>query len=136
MFRALNNSPKFKGILQIQDLANILNACKKFAYPLLFQTLYLFAFFGFFRISNLVPTSTVVYNLAKHLSRNDVFVVSDGLVVLVKWSKTMQASNQGSYVILPRFNRAALLKESFQYLKIIHFSVLVLGYSNWVQKIQ
>ena len=90
MFRALNNSirnpPKFKGILQVQDLTNILNACKNFSYPLLFQTLYIFAFFGFFRISNLVPTSMSVYNLAKHLSRNDVFVVENGLVVLVKWS--------------------------------------------------
>ena len=93
MLKALKNTirdpPKFKTIFHIPDLVAILLACEHFQFPLLYKTLYLFAFFGFFRISNLVPTSSRSFDLHKQLCRGDVIQVSQGLVVLVKWSKTL-----------------------------------------------
>ena len=46
---------------------------------------------------------------------------SDNVTVLVKWSKTMQASNQGSYVILPKLKNLLLCPHfNFNQLKTLY----------------
>ena len=112
MFKALQKMvvdiPKFKGIFQVTELRDIIKTCEKFEHPLQFKAIYLMAFFGFFRISNLVPSATTQFDLKKHLARADVLESSDGLVVILKWSKTIQSTNQGTYVILPRLSNPFL----------------------------
>ena len=112
MFKALARSiykpPTFKAVFHPHDLEKIIKMCTKFQYPLIFQTLYIFAYFGFLRIFNLVPPSVRTFNIKKHLARGDVFPVSDTLILLVKWSKTLQASNQGSYIVLPTLTNTSI----------------------------
>ena len=50
----------------------------------------LIGFYTFFRKSNLVPKSAQGYNSSKHLSRSDFFIRPWGLVICVRWSKTIQ----------------------------------------------
>ena len=68
----------------------------------------LLAFFGFFRISNLAPSSKREFKIAKHLCRGDVLFHGKFLIVIVKWSKTLQSANKGTYVILPELTGSRL----------------------------
>ena len=110
MYRALQRSihraPKFKGVFTVTHLQEIIKCCGSLPNPHFYRTAYLFAYFGFLRISNLVPSSRNTFSIKKHLCRGDVLINNDSLVVLIKWSKTLQASNQGSYIILPKFNES------------------------------
>ena len=58
----------------------------------------LLAFFGCFRLSNLVPLSKSKFDHLKQLKRNDI-VLDKGLVlVYYKWSKTNQNSSKVAWV--------------------------------------
>ena len=57
-----------------------------------FRTIYLFAFFGFFRISNIAPSSKFLFNIKTHLCRGDVIVHQEFFIILVKWSKTFSSA--------------------------------------------
>ena len=51
-------------------------------------------FFAALRISNIVPPSPAKYIPANHLSRADVVFDKQGLIVCLKWTKTIQNSDQ------------------------------------------
>ena len=112
MFRALDRSvttvPVFKPIFHLDDIEKIMIACQRLPSPQLYKTLYSFAYFGFFRISNLVPTSLKSFHVSKHLCRGDIIIMPEYLVILVKWSKTLQASNQGSYIVIPKVQNSSI----------------------------
>ena len=53
----------------------------------------LLGFYTFFRKSNLVPKSGKNFDPAKTLSRRDIMIRPRGLVICVRWSKTIQFRN-------------------------------------------
>ena len=55
-----------------------------------FWCLFLIAFFMMSRKSNLVPTSESNFDKNKQLCRGDIVISDDTLIILVKWSKTIQ----------------------------------------------
>ena len=83
----------------------------------------LFAFFGCFRLSNLVPTSKNLYDSLKHLNRDDVKFEKGVVLIYYKWSKTNQNCNKVSWVpICPvndkRFNIIVYLNKLFSIVKV------------------
>lgn len=56
----------------------------------------LLAFFGCFRLSNLVPTAKKDFDPLKHLKRDDIRFDGNILLVFYKWSKTNQNSGKVS----------------------------------------
>ena len=83
----------------------------------------LIAFFGCFRLSNLVPTSKNVFDPLKHLKRDDIKFDKGVVLIYYKWSKTNQNSNKVSWVpIYPvkdvRFNVKLYLKRLFSIVKV------------------
>ena len=56
------------------------------------------AFFGCFRLSNLVPISKNKFDPLKQLKRDDIKFEKDVLLVYYKWSKTNQSCNRVSWV--------------------------------------
>ena len=50
----------------------------------------LIAFFGFFRKSNILPPSPSKFDPSKHLCRGDLSLFSWGIMVNIRWSKTIQ----------------------------------------------
>ena len=56
-----------------------------------FKAVFLLAFFGFFRLSNLCSHSLSSFDYTIHLASGDIFFYSDMLKVLIKWSKTLQS---------------------------------------------
>ena len=51
---------------------------------------FLLGFFLFARKSNLVPPSAKAFDPAKHLCRRDIRLSGEGILVHIKWSKTLQ----------------------------------------------
>ena len=93
--------PIQKGIFDVNILERIILACEMFPFSNVFKTTYLFAFFGFFKISNLAPSSKLDFKITKHLCRGDVLFHHKFLIVMVKWSKTLQSARKGTYIVLP-----------------------------------
>ena len=58
----------------------------------------LLAFFGCFRLSNLVPNSKAKFDPVKHLKRDDVKFEKDFVLIFYMWSKTNQNSNRVSWI--------------------------------------
>ncbi|CAL4099867.1 unnamed protein product [Meganyctiphanes norvegica] len=58
----------------------------------------LLAFFGCFRLSNLVPLSQSKFDPLKHLRRNDIKFEENLVLVFYKWSKTNQNSDKVAWV--------------------------------------
>lgn len=53
---------------------------------------YLLMFMTFLRQSNMAPRNKGAFDPSRHLTRRDIFVRSDALIVSIKWSKTQQGS--------------------------------------------
>lgn len=82
----------------------------------------LLAFFGCFRLSNLVPSSQVLFDPLKQLKRDDIRFSESVVLVFFKWSKTNQNSAKVSWIpISPvsdkRFNIEVHLKNLFKLIK-------------------
>jgi hypothetical protein len=74
------------------EIASILNF--KNSEDITLWCLFLFAFFLLARKSNLVPTTNNDLKDPKFLLRKDVQVIQDGLLINMKWSKTIQAGER------------------------------------------
>lgn len=61
---------------------------------------FLFTFFLFARVSNIVPTSSAKFDVNMHLCRGDIFETSSGLLVLFKWTKTIQFNQRRLFIPL------------------------------------
>ncbi len=58
-------------------------------------------FFGFLRGSNLCPPTMKAFDPTRHLRRKDVRVTHKGLVISLKWSKTLQTAGQPLHIPVP-----------------------------------
>ena len=92
---------KLHHIIDITFLTSLVSKCDSTYMGSIFKAVYLTAFFGFFRLSNLVPHTVASFSMLKHLTRGDIFFSSSHAIVLLKWSKTMQNDNQARLIKLP-----------------------------------
>lgn len=60
------------------------------AEDLVYMTSFLFAFFLFARISNIIPQSARAFDVRKNLCRGDIVCTKYGLSVTFRWTKTIQ----------------------------------------------
>ena len=63
---------------------------------------FLLGFFGFLRQSNLAPPTAASFDEERHTRRRDVMFQPPGLVITLRWSKTMQDGTSTSLVPIPR----------------------------------
>ena len=102
----------------IRELLKVSSECVPF-YPV-FKCAVLFAFHGFFRMSNLTSRSQTTFDPTKHTCRGDVFVAPPGLVILLKWSKTNQYGQNNELVPLAESKDPALCPVlAFQQMKAL-----------------
>ena len=103
----VNHLLKFYNILNLSDLKQLSAWCAM-----------LLAFFGCFRLSNLVPSTFNSFDPLKHLSRDDIRFEDDIVLVYYKWSKTNQNSSKVSWIPIcsvsdSRFNIKINLEKLF-----------------------
>ena len=99
---------KLNKIIDIPMLSQIVEQCDFTYMGQVFKALYLLSFYSFLRISNLVPHAVSKFSPLKHLARGDIIFQQDKIVVIVKWSKTMQSNNQVKLISIPAISRSRL----------------------------
>ena len=109
---SVNHLHKFYNILDFSSAKNLACWCAM-----------LLAFFGCFRLSNLVPHSKDLFDPLKHLKRDDIKFKGKFVLVFYKWSKTNQNSDRVSWIPIcapsdRRFNVKFYLKKLFEVVKV------------------
>ena len=72
----------------------------------------LVGFFSFFRKSNLLIPSHLLFDPRRHLCANDVHFYPDGAVLTVRWSKVIQFQERILHIPLPRVPNSPLCPSS------------------------
>ena len=73
-----------------------------------FKALYLLSFYSFLHLLNLVPHAVSKFSPLKYLLRGDVIFRPDKLVIIVKWSKTMQSNNEIKLITISAISKSPL----------------------------
>ena len=89
-------------IIDLSRLESISTACDTFHCAEVLRAVFLTAFFGFFRLSNLAPHSISAFDSSRHLTGKDLFFTKKLVKILIKWSKTMQTRDVAQVVSLPK----------------------------------
>ncbi len=98
----MRHQPKRAPPITLQMLRRMCDICdKKGALGLVFKLTLLLGFFGLLRVSSLCPDSYKEYDHTRYLTRQDVQFVPKGLLIHIKWSKTMQAAGQSKLIPVP-----------------------------------
>ena len=84
---------------------------------------YSLALLAFLRISKLVPPTEITFDINKHLVMRDVQLLSDGLLVHLKWTKNLQRSDQFHVVKVPRLSDRLAMCPVMAYLKRKHSAI-------------
>ena len=91
-----------RNMMDIKTLKNVVVLCTGRPNAITFKAIFLTAFFGFFRLSNLVPHASSDFDPSKHFTGGDVFFGKSQAKMLLKWSKTLQNNDQVRVITLPR----------------------------------
>ena len=97
-----------KKVIDIPLLRLIVNKCDHTFMGQIYKALYLFSFYSFLRLLNLVPHAVSQYSPLKYLSRGDVIFRPGKAVILVKWSKSMQNKDQVKLITVPTISNCSL----------------------------
>ena len=93
--------PTPRGIFDLHTLYRISMACDILPDLLLFRAIFLVAFYGFLRMSNMAPHSKKQFSKDRHILRQDIILAPPGIHLLIKWTKTLQDSNSCHTIQLP-----------------------------------
>ena len=101
-------SVKLKKVIDVTLLKSIVQQCDYTYIGQIFKCVYLLSFYSFLRMSNLVPHSISDFSPLKHLARGDVIFKPNKVILLLKWSKTMQSNNEIKVIHVPRIPRSSI----------------------------
>ena len=93
--------PSFKLIIDESILDSICKVCSHLPFPVVFKALYLLAYFSFLRLSSILPHSLATFDRTRHLCVADIIWSSQGAVIVVKLTKTLQDRCKVASVSLP-----------------------------------
>ena len=96
-----NFTPTPRGIFDVHTLYRISLSCDSLSDPILFRAIFLTAFFGFLRMSNIAPHSSQKFDHNHHFLRQDLIFAPPGAHLLIKWTKTLQHHKAHHWIQLP-----------------------------------
>ena len=97
-----------RNIIDINTLKAIVAVTQKFSNPKVYKAVFLTAFFGFFRLSNIAPHAIAEFDGTRHFTGGDIFFRNKEVQLLLKWSKTMQYRNEYRMISLPRLGASTI----------------------------
>ena len=65
--------PVFNTVIDENILLSMILACDRFSHPMIFKALYLFTYFSFLRLSNILPHTVATFDSSRHLCTGDLF---------------------------------------------------------------
>ena len=72
----------------------------------------IFGFLGYMRLSNLAPQTAGEFDPTRHTSWNDIVVLKEGVIIKIKWSKTLQSVKGTTPVPLPALRGSVVCLKS------------------------
>ena len=100
--------PKLHKHIDIQLLTSILQVADTLHHSHIFKPLYILAYFSFLRLSNILPHTVASFDYTRHLAKGDVIFAQDQVLLIIKWSKTMQNRQQIRTISLPMLGSSIL----------------------------
>ena len=100
--------PKIKLLVDEDLLLRIVTVAQHLSNSQVFTPLYLFSFFSFLRLSNILPHAVNGFDSTRHLCVGDVILSDAGATVIIKWSKTIQDRVSSTTVNIPSLGASAL----------------------------
>ena len=94
-------NPTPRGIFDIPILYNLSLSCDILSDPVLFRTVFLVAFYGFLRMSNIDPHSSFKFNPDFHSLRQALIIAPPGAHLSIKWTKPLQHHKSHHWIQLP-----------------------------------
>ena len=112
-------NPTIATVITVPMLERILISCLQLSNPKVYRALYLFMFYSFLRLSNVLPHSARLFDVSRHLTRGDLIFSESLCTIVVKWSKTLQNRKEIQTISIPVLNNSPLcpvaaLKAMFQ----------------------
>ena len=98
---SLRHTPKSKPPVDPQVLRRALAHSGILQYPLQIRLAVLIMFIGFLRQSSLAPPSGAKFDATRHLTPADITPSDRGLLLTLKWSKTIQKAADAKVILLP-----------------------------------
>ena len=94
-------APTPRGIFDTHTLYNISLSCDILTDPILYRAIFLTAFYGFLRMSNITPHSLRKFSQEYHFLRQDLIFAPPGAHLPIKWTKTLQHHKSHHWIQLP-----------------------------------
>ena len=89
-------------------LLDILSAAGTLHLPIIYRPLYLLSFFSFLRLSNILPHTSKTFDPTRQLCRGDLIFSKDSIVIIIKWSKTIQNRRDTATISVPSLGNSPL----------------------------
>ena len=99
---------KIKGILSITQLRLLVQTLDHTTDREVYKAIFLMGFFGFYRLSTLVPSAKAGFSPSRFLMHGDIIWAPPGAHVITKCSKSMQISGQSHIVQLSELSDARI----------------------------
>ena len=90
-----------RSAMTLGDLTKMVDYCDKDKELCALQVALTFGYFGYLRISNLAPETASSFDMTRHTTWAEVCEKDDGIIVGLKWSKTLQARKGITPIPLP-----------------------------------
>ena len=100
--------PTPRGVFDVPTLYLISQQCDNSSDPILFRAIFLTAFYGFLRMSNIAPHSLKQFDPNKHFRRQDLIFAPPGAHLILKWCKTMQDNKSHHVIQIPQIDNYCL----------------------------
>ena len=97
-----------RNIVNIGTLKCMVVVCHRFSNAEVFKAVFLTAFFGFFRLSNMAPHAIAEFDSTRHFTGGDVFFQKDEAQLLLNWSKTIQYRDECRLVTIPKLGASPI----------------------------
>ena len=88
--------------MDVLTLKSLVQLCDQIYMGKIFKAVFLLAFFGFLRLSNISPHSYSAFDPSRHLAAGDLIFSKKYIKVIIKWSKTQQNRDSCKVLTLPR----------------------------------
>ena len=83
-------------------------ACDILPDPILYRAIFLLAYFGYLRMSNIAPHSLAAFYSSKQFLRQDIIFGPPGAHLIIKWTKTLQDHKSHHVIQIPSIDNIFL----------------------------
>ena len=110
MLKGLSNTIRQdkRTTLKLHELEVMAGLCDRYLALLPIKLGIVLRFFGYLRLSNLIPPTLGGFDKSRHTLWADVSASKAGLIIMLKWTKTLQSLKGSSPVALPALDNACI----------------------------